>query len=99
MTINVVNNQTKEGAHMTKNAWLKRMDVRCNAVVESLKDLHTHLDTLEEVLGGLSQDELEDLYALSATKIKRMYRQLRTTGMELKEKATPDPEPEETPVH
>ena len=89
---------------MTKNAWLKRMDVKCNAVVSNLEDLHAHLDTLEEVLGGLSQDELEDLYALSATKIKRMYRQLRTTGVELKEKNDPkesskSSEPEETPVH
>jgi len=88
---------------MTKNAWLKRMDVRCNAVVESLKYLHAHLDTLEEVLGGLSQDELEDLYALSAIKIKRMYRNLRVVRKNTEDTPDPEPkessEPEETPVH
>ena len=70
---------------MTKAEWLEQMDVQRNGVVTALGAVFTHLDLLAKVLPGMSQEEAEELYAISAVKIQRMYRKIASYGNEPEE--------------
>lgn len=62
-----------ETTSVSKDIWLANLNVKCITAVEAMDAVYNYLDVLEHVLPGMSDDDVEELYAVVNVKLQKMF--------------------------